>query len=66
LPGPQAWLPGVGIMLAAALAALLAHWLSVRVVPPVPGRVRGFVRTFVASTTGPSRLAVVVVSQFGI
>lgn len=49
-------------MLAAAGAALLVHWLSVRIVPhvPVPGRARGFVRTFVASTTGPSRLAVVL------
>ncbi len=62
LPGLQAWLPGAGVMLAAALAALLAHWLSVRLVPhvPVPGRARGFVRTFVTATTGPSRLAVVL------
>ncbi len=62
LPGLQAWLPGAGIMLAAVLAALLAHWLSVRIVPhvPVPGRARGFVRTFIAATTGPSRLAVVL------
>ena len=58
----MAWLPGAGIMLAAALAALLAHWMSLRIVlhVPVPGRARGFVRTFVASTTGPSWLAVVL------
>ena len=59
LPG---WLSSAGTMAAAAAAALLAHWLSLRVVPrvPVPGRARGFVRTFLAATTGPSRLAVVL------
>ena len=57
LPGLRAWLPGAGIMLAAALAALLAHWMSVRIVPhvPVPWRARGFVQTFVASTTSRPR-----------
>lgn len=62
LPGLQAWLPGAGVMLAAVLAAVLVHWLSVRMVPhvPVPGRARGFVQTFVAATTGPSRLAVIL------
>lgn len=62
LPELPGWLSGAGTMAAAAAAALLAHWLSLRVVPrvPVPGRARGFVRTFIAATTGPSRLAVVL------
>ena len=44
--------------------ALLAHWLSLRLVPrvPVPGRARGFLQAFIAATTGPSRLAVVVLA----
>jgi small-conductance mechanosensitive channel len=62
LPGLPGWLSSAGVMVAAAAVALLAHWLSLRVVPrvPVPGRARGFVRTFIAATTGPSRLAVVL------
>ncbi len=61
-PELPAWLSGAGTMVAAAAAALLTHWLSLRVVPrvPVPGRARGFVRTFISATTGPSRLAVVL------
>src|SRR5919202_6646090 len=56
------WLSGAAILAAAAAVALLAHWLSLRLVlrVPVPGRARGFLQTFVATTTGPSRLAVVV------
>jgi small-conductance mechanosensitive channel len=58
------WLSGAAILAAAAAAALLVHWLSLRVVlrVPVPGRARGFLQTFVATTTGPSRLAVVVLT----
>ncbi|HYI84196.1 MAG TPA: mechanosensitive ion channel domain-containing protein [Acetobacteraceae bacterium] len=58
------WLPGAAILAAAAAVALLAHWVSLRIVlqVPVPGRARGFLQTFVATTTGPSRLALVVLA----
>ncbi len=51
-------------MATVAAVALLAHWLSLRIVlrVPVPGRARGFVQTFLSATTGPSRLAVVVIA----
>ena len=51
-------------MAGAAAAALLVHWLSVRLIlgVPVPGRGRGFLETFVATTIGPSLLAVVVLA----
>src|SRR3954466_15069420 len=64
MPWMPSWLSGVAILAAAAGVALLAHWLSLRVVlrVPVPGRARGFLQTFVATTTGPSRLAVVVLA----
>src|SRR3954469_2454124 len=64
MPWMPSWLSGVAILAAAAVVALLAHWLSLRVVlrVPVPGRARGFLQTFVAATTGPSRLAVVVLA----
>src|SRR4051794_36243176 len=64
MPWMPSWLSGVAILAAAAAVALLAHWLSLRVVlrVPVPGRARGFLQTFVATTTGPSRLAVVVLA----
>ena len=64
IPWTPNWLSGAAILAAAATVALLAHWLSLRVVlrVPVPGRARGFLQTFVAATTGPSRLAVVVLA----
>src|SRR5918998_5701541 len=64
MPGMLSWVSGAAILAAAATAALLAHWVSLRLVPrvPVPGRARGFLETFIAATTGPSRLAVVVLA----
>jgi small-conductance mechanosensitive channel len=65
MPGMPSWVSGAAILAAAAAAvALLAHWLSLRLVlrVPVPGRARGFLQTFIATTTGPSRLAVVVLT----
>jgi small-conductance mechanosensitive channel len=64
LPELPHWLYGAGIMITAAAVALFAHWLSLRVVlrVPVPGRARGFVQTFIATTLGPSRLALVVLA----
>ncbi len=62
--GLPSWVSGMAILAAAATVALLAHWLSLRLVlrVPMPGRARGFLQTFVATTTGPSRLAVVVLA----
>jgi small-conductance mechanosensitive channel len=65
MPGMMpSWVSGAAILAAAAAGALLAHWLSLRLVPrvPVPGRARGFLQAFIAATTGPSRLAVVVLA----
>src|SRR5918998_398837 len=64
MPGMLSWVSGAAILAAAATAALLAHWVSLRLVPrvPVPGRARGFLETFVTATTGPSRLAVVMLA----
>ncbi len=64
IPWGPGWLSGVATLAAAAAVALLAHWLSLRLVlrVPVPGRARGFLQTFVATTTGPSRLALVVLA----
>ena len=64
MPWAPGWLSGTAIMAGAAAAALLVHWLSVRLIlgVPVPGRGRGFLETFVATTIGPSRLAVVVLA----
>ena len=64
MPWAPGSLSGTAIMAGAAAAALLVHWLSVRLIlgVPVPGRGRGFLETFVATTIGPSRLAVVVLA----
>jgi small-conductance mechanosensitive channel len=64
MPETPSWVSGAAILAVSATAALLAHWLSLRLVPrvPVPGRARGFLQAFVAATTGPSRLAVVVLA----
>ncbi len=64
MPWVPGWLSGAAILAVAAAVALLAHWLSLRVVlrVPVPGRARGFLQTFIAATTGPSRLALVVLA----
>ena len=64
MPEMPSWVSGAAILAAAAVVALLAHWLSLRLVPrvPVPGRARGFLEAFIAATTGPSRLAVVVLA----
>ena len=64
MPEMPNWVSGAAILAAAAAVALLAHWLSLRLVPrvPVPGRARGFLETFITATTGPSRLAVVVLA----
>ena len=64
MPGMPSWVSGAAILAAAAAVALLAHWLSLRLVPrvPVPGRARGFLESFIAATTGPSRLAIVVLA----
>src|SRR5918993_3651150 len=64
MPEMPSWVSGAAILAAAAAAALLAHWLSLRLVPrvPVPGRARGFLESFIAATTGPSRLAIVVLA----
>ncbi len=50
-------LSGVAILAFAAAVALLAHWLSLRLVlrVPVPDRGRSFLQIFVTATTGPSR-----------
>ena len=63
-PWMAGWLSGAATLVLAAAVALLAHWLSLRVVlrVPVPGRARGFLQTFIAATTGPSRLALVVLA----
>jgi small-conductance mechanosensitive channel len=55
-------------MIAAAAVALLAHWLSLRIVlrVPVPDPARGFMQTFIAATTGPSRLALVVLALWAV
>ena len=64
IPWGPGWLSGAATLAAAAAVALLAHWLSLRIVlrVPVPGRARGFLETFIATTTGPSRLALVVLA----
>ena len=64
MPWAPGWLSGTAIMAGAAAAALLVHWLLVRLIlgVPMPGRGRGFLETFVATTIGPSRLAVVVLA----
>src|SRR3712207_2947171 len=64
MPEMPSWGSGAATLAAAAAIALLAHWLSLRLVPrvPVPGRARGFLETFVTATTGPSRLAVVMLA----
>src|SRR5690348_11966193 len=56
------WLLGTAILVLAAVFALWAHRLSVRLVTRVPvnGSKRSFLQTFVAATTGPSRLGLVV------
>jgi small-conductance mechanosensitive channel len=55
-------LSGAVVLALAAALAFLAHLLSVRLLlrVPVPPRGRSFLRTFIAATTGPSRLAVIV------
>ncbi len=64
IPWGPGWISGVATLATAAAVALLAHWLSLRLVlrVPVPGRARGFLETFIATTTGPSRLALVVLA----
>ncbi|MBV8401745.1 MAG: mechanosensitive ion channel, partial [Acetobacteraceae bacterium] len=56
------WLMGTAILILAAGLALWVHRLSVRLITrmPVNGSKRTFLQTFVAATTGPSRLGLVV------
>jgi small-conductance mechanosensitive channel len=56
------WLMGTAILILAAGLALWVHRLSVRLITRVPvnGSKRTFLQTFVAATTGPSRLGLVV------
>jgi small-conductance mechanosensitive channel len=45
-----------------AVSVILAHWLSVRLVLGAPGPGRSIRQSFVATTAGPSRLALVVLA----
>ena len=64
LPWVPGWLSSSVILAVAGGLALLIHRLSLHAVlrVPVPVRGRSFLQTFVAATTGPSRLALVMIA----
>lgn len=56
------WLLGSGVLIFAAVAALIVHALAVRMAGRLAsiGRKHHFLETFIAATTGPTRLASVI------
>jgi small-conductance mechanosensitive channel len=60
LAWPPDWLVGVVILLAAALLALLVHWLAIGIARRVVGTRRVFLDSLMVRTSAPTRLALVV------